>query len=467
METQTKPAKGKKTEELEIVVSRLINAPREMVYKAFVDPKQRMQWWGCYGTINHSCEQDVKVGGKWLIKQSVGNEKIHDFYGEFKEVVKNERLVCTFIFDDYPDTEMLSVITLEDKEGKTLVTSTTVVNSAEQRQGMLLFGAVEGTKQTLEKLEEFVTSQSSAGRELMVTCRLNAPRELVWEMWTNPEHIKHWWGPTGYTNTIYKMDVKEGGEWDFTMHGPDGTDYRNTHVFMKLVKNEKIVLQHATAPKFKMEVWMTPQGDKTLLTIRSQFESVEQLKKVIEVFKADVGLKQNVDKLEQYINKLPMEKELVIMRQFNAPRELVFKAWTEPERLAQWWGPKGGDIHVSKLELKPGGTFLYTMKQPNGQDMWGKFVYREITPPEKLVFVNSFSNGDGGITGNPWMPIWPLEILNTLTLTEHEGKTTLTIKGKPINATAEEIKNFEGFRDSMQAGFAGSFEQLDEYLKKN
>ncbi len=81
-------------------------------------------------------------------------------------------------------------------------------------------------------------------------------------------------------------------------------------------------------------------------------------------------------------------KEFVITRTFDAPRDLVFKAWTEAERLAQWWGPKGCNITVSKLELRPGGTFLYSMKMSNGPAMWGKFVYREIVAPERLVFVN-------------------------------------------------------------------------------
>lgn len=166
-------------------------------------------------------------------------------------------------------------------------------------------------------------------------------------------------------------------------------------------------------------------------------------------------------------NQETTERGVVITRTFNAPRELVFKAWTEPERLAQWWGPKGANIHISKLELTPGGMFLYSMKNPNGQDLWGKFVYREIAPPEKLVFVISFSDKDGGITRNPLMPLWPLEIMNTVTLIEYEDKTTLTIKGKPINATPEEIKNFESFRDLRDAGFARSFDQLDEYLSKN
>jgi uncharacterized protein YndB with AHSA1/START domain len=162
------------------------------------------------------------------------------------------------------------------------------------------------------------------------------------------------------------------------------------------------------------------------------------------------------------------KNELVIIRVFEAPRELVFKAWTEAERLAQWWGPKGCKITVNKFDLRPGGIFHYSMNMPNGKEMWGIFNYREIVAPERIVFVNSFSDKDGNITRSPFTHInpWPLEILNVMTLTESDGKTTLTLKGSPINATDEEIQKFEATKKSMQQGFGGTFDQLDEYLAK-
>jgi len=106
---------------------------------------------------------------------------------------------------------------------------------------------------------------------------------------------------------------------------------------------------------------------------------------------------------------------------------------------------------------------------PNGSEMWGIFHYREIVAPERIVFVNSFSDKDGNITRSPFTHInpWPLEVLNIMTLIENDGKTTLTLKGNPINATDEEIQMFEATRKSMQLGFGGTFGQLDEYLAKN
>src|SRR5687767_1696822 len=104
---------------------------------------------------------------------------------------------------------------------------------------------------------------NNTGRELGISRLINAPRELVWEAWTNPDHIKHWWGPAGFTNSITKMDVQPGGEWEFIMHGPDGTDYKNKHIYREIVRPEKLVLEHVTGPKFVMTATFEAQGDKT------------------------------------------------------------------------------------------------------------------------------------------------------------------------------------------------------------
>jgi len=158
------------------------------------------------------------------------------------------------------------------------------------------------------------------------------------------------------------------------------------------------------------------------------------------------------------------KNELIITRNFNAPRELVFKAWTEADQLAKWWGPKEAEIVVSELSIYPGGKFHYSMEFPGQPKMWGIFVYKEIVALERIVFSSSFSDEKGNITRNPWTPVWPLEVMNTVELTEHNGITTLTIKGGPINATEEECRAFIEAAQSMQQGFKGTFDKLDEYL---
>ncbi len=139
------------------------------------------------------------------------------------------------------------------------------------------------------------------GRELSITRLLDAPRELVFEVWTNPEHIKHWWGPNGFTNTIHSMDVRPEGVWDFIMHGPDGRDYKNKIIFHEIIRPERITYTHVTGPVFDVTVDFVAQGDKTLLTMHSVFVSAEQLTKVIKEFKADEGMKQNMDRLQAYL----------------------------------------------------------------------------------------------------------------------------------------------------------------------
>ena len=172
------------------------------------------------------------------------------------------------------------------------------------------------------------------------------------------------------------------------------------------------------------------------------------------------------------MNRAPMagnsmsavEQEFTITRVFDAPRELVWKAVTEPERMIRWWGPKGFTMQVARLDLRPGGVFHYGMRSPGGSVMWGRFVYHEIVAPERLVFVNSFSDEQGSATRNPYSAIWPLEVFNTWSLSEQDGKTTLTLRGRPFNASAAEEQAFRQGHASMQGGFKGTLDQLADYL---
>jgi uncharacterized protein YndB with AHSA1/START domain len=159
------------------------------------------------------------------------------------------------------------------------------------------------------------------------------------------------------------------------------------------------------------------------------------------------------------------DKEFTITKVLNAPRDLVFQAWTEERHLARWWGPKGLSLSVAKLDVRPGGTFHYRMQTSEGHVMWGKFVYREIVAPERIVFVNSFSDAEGNIIPPPFEDPWPTEIVNTVTLTEENGRTTVTLRAVPIRATEEEVRVFVAGFESMTQGYGGTFEQLAEVVE--
>jgi uncharacterized protein YndB with AHSA1/START domain len=303
-------------------------------------------------------------------------------------------------------------------------------------------------------------------RAITATRIFDAPRDLVFEAWTDPHHIAQWWGPNGFTNTIHSMDVRPGGEWNFIMHGPDGTDYKNRIVYREVVRPERLVYDHVSGPLFHATVTFEAQGDKTKLTMEMLFESAELRNRVAEEFGAVEGLNQTLGKLGAHLPKVIDEHadDFVISREFDAPRDLVFKAWTEPERLAQWWGPKGFTMESCKVDLRPGGMFLYGMRGPDGLEIWGRFIYREIVPPKRMVFIVSFSDEDGGVTRHPLAPSWPLAMLNTLTLTERNGKTTVNLRVAAHAATDEERATFKAGKTSMEGGFGGTFDQLETYL---
>jgi uncharacterized protein YndB with AHSA1/START domain len=159
--------------------------------------------------------------------------------------------------------------------------------------------------------------------------------------------------------------------------------------------------------------------------------------------------------------------DFVISRTFDASRDLVWKAFTEPERMKHWWGPKGFTVIASKMDFRPGGTYHYGMRAPDGSAMWGKFVYQEITPPERMVLINSFSDEAGGITRHPMAPNWPLQMFSTFTFEDvGGGKTKFTVRWSPHNATEEERKVFATSHDSMRGGWGGTMDQLATYLAK-
>jgi uncharacterized protein YndB with AHSA1/START domain len=146
------------------------------------------------------------------------------------------------------------------------------------------------------------STESQASREIVVTRVFDAPRDLVFQMWTDPKHIVQWWGPKGFTSTIYEMDVKPGGVWQFVMHGPDGVDYQNKVVYLEIVRPERIVYSHVSGPQFQMTVTLVEDGGKTRLTAQMLFESAAQRDQVAEKFGAVEGLKQTIGRLQDYLD---------------------------------------------------------------------------------------------------------------------------------------------------------------------
>ena len=134
--------------------------------------------------------------------------------------------------------------------------------------------------------------------------------------------------------------------------------------------------------------------------------------------------------------------------------------------MKEWWGPKGVTITRSEMDLRPGGSYHYAMRTPDGNTMWGKFVYREITPPSRMVFVSSFSDEAGGVTRHPMARTWPLEMLSIFSFEEEGGKTRFTVRWSPLNASEEERAAFAAGHASMQQGWGGTLDKLAAFLAK-
>jgi uncharacterized protein YndB with AHSA1/START domain len=155
----------------------------------------------------------------------------------------------------------------------------------------------------------------------------------------------------------------------------------------------------------------------------------------------------------------PEDQELVITRVFDAPPDLVFKAWTEPERLRRWWGPKGFTLPFCTVDLRPGGAVHFCMRSPEGHDIWCKGIYQEIVEPERIVEIGFFSDAEGNRvspTHYGFSPDWPEETLFTMTFEEQDGKTRLTLRQSGVPMVPE--------REGATVGWNQSFDRLSEFV---
>ncbi len=154
-------------------------------------------------------------------------------------------------------------------------------------------------------------------------------------------------------------------------------------------------------------------------------------------------------------------RELVLTRVFDAPRELVFQAWTEPEHLKSWWGPNGFTLPHCTVDLRPGGAIHFCMRSPDGFEIWSKGIYREIVAPERIVSTTYFSDEQGNklTPGHYGMPDWPAELLMTVTFEEKDGKTTMTVRQESATDVLPEAA-----KKDAQRGWGESFDRLAAYV---
>ncbi|PWB95475.1 SRPBCC family protein [Methylosinus sporium] len=295
-----------------------------------------------------------------------------------------------------------------------------------------------------------------------------APRALVFDAFSSADRLARWFGPKGFSLAMQAFEFSPGGVWRFVMHGPDGRDYENKIVFQEIRRPERISYVHPGddgAEPLRMEVTISfsEEGEKTRIEWRNRFPTLAERDRVERDYGAAVGLSENLDRLGDFIldSAGPIFET---SRRFAASRERLWKALTEPERMARWFGPKGVPVIASQMDFRPGGSYHYGLRTPDGGAIWGLFEYSEIEAPTRIALVASFSDEKRGLTRHPLSATWPLKLATVYRFAERDGGCELTLVARPHEARAEEIATFAGALDAMTQGWAGTFEQLDDYL---
>lgn len=306
--------------------------------------------------------------------------------------------------------------------------------------------------------------------ELYITRIYDAPVKMVWNAWVDPKQVAQWWGPRGFTLTSKNKDVKPGGKWVYTMHGPDGKDWPNITVFHEVEKYSRLVYDHGANENqpalFRVTVEFTEIKGKTKMEMTMALATAEAAKETKKFIKSAQG-DSTWDRLAEYLAQENEKKDIFVThRSFDAPLNTVWEAWTDPKHVAQWLAPTGSTMEYIKADIKPGGTSFYLMSNKDYK-MYGKIHYKEITKPSKLVYTQVFCDENENITRHPMAPTWPETMLTTILFdAEGDNQTRVSIRWEVDgDATAVERETFNKAKAGMTQGWAGSFDKLEDYLK--
>ena len=319
-EMSTDGSKAKtKSSEWDLVITRVFDAPRELVFKAWTETRHVAQWWGPKGFTNPVCEMDLRVGGRLRIHMRAPDGVVYPMTGVFEEIVPPERLVfvgSALDGEGKPMFDVLTTVLFAEQRGKTALTLQLRVIRATAQAPQYLKGMEMGWTQSLDRLGDHLAETISANematvageREIVGVHVFDAPRDLVWKMWTDRDHVARWWGPNGFRTTIDQMDLRPGGEWRFVMHGPDGRDYRNRVIFREVKKPELLVYENSPDKEsepvsFVTTVTLTEEGKKTRVRVQMIFPTAAERDHNVKTYGSVEGLRQHFGRLAEYVEK--------------------------------------------------------------------------------------------------------------------------------------------------------------------
>lgn len=314
-------------------------------------------------------------------------------------------------------------------------------------------------------------TMAGESNELRITRVYDAPLRAVWDAWTDPEQVARWWGPRGFTLTTHAKDLRPGGTWVYTMHGPDGTDYPNRTTYLEVVPLARLVYDHGANDErpalFRVTVDFSQQPDgRTRMEMCMALPTPEAARETARFVK-EAGGNATWDRLAEYLaEERSGSRRFVINRSFAAPRDTVFAMWTDPAHVARWLAPTGFTMRYLRAELREGGTSFYSMSNGAGVVLHGRAHYLEIRRPGRLVYTQQFCDESEAVSRHPMAPLWPETMLTTVTFAEEgPAQTRVTVEWEPFgDATAEEVAAFVKERPGMTVGWTGSFDKLEALL---
>jgi uncharacterized protein YndB with AHSA1/START domain len=292
-----------------------------------------------------------------------------------------------------------------------------------------------------------------ADRTLVVTRVFDAPREIVFKAWTDPKQMAQWFPPKDFTAPVCEIDLRPGGIFRIVMKGPDvapinGAEFPGKGVFQEVVPNERLVFtfegeEGDALPPILMTVIFEAQGSKTKLTVQQTAETVAAYQALLKLG-AGEGLNQSFDKLDELLGRGPTGttssvagRVLTLSRVFDAPRELVWKAYTDPKHIVKWSFANDWESPFAETDVRPGGAFRIGMRPADHSEEGFTFEgkYREVVKPERIVQVLSDDR------------------VMTTTFEDQKGKTKLTLS----------VEMSEG-EEQERAGWSQILEHLAKHV---
>lgn len=311
------------------------------------------------------------------------------------------------------------------------------------------------------------TKTKPQANEIYLERLYDAPVEAVWDAWVDPAQAAQWWGPRGFTLTTHSKELRVGGQWRYTMHGPDGTDYPNIATYHEIEEHRTLVYDHGatddTPPLFRVTVFFTPVGKKTLMEMTMSLATAEAATQTRHFIK-QAGGESTWDRFAEYLGeKIERKQRFVINRSFDTSIDFMYDLWTKPEHFSRWLPPTGFTMSFMRADLHEGGSSFYMMTNGSSITMYGRAFYLEMKQPHRLVYTQQFCDEHENISRHPMAPTWPETMQTTVEfVAEGDNQTRVTVTWEPVgDFTDAELQAFINERRGMTMGWTGSFDKLE------